>query len=177
MTNIEHKNKTPRPQCASCKKKFTPDPRVGARQKYCSDKECQIKRQRLNERTWTDDPKNQKFLKLKRDKWSQKNPEYLKEWRKNNSDSLRRNREFMLEYQRRKRLGQMFAKTKEMALQVVKNKGVVYASRGNTWVLMRLKRPLISTKTPAGVYASKRIRTGKIRRPQGRLYDLSSAFG
>ena len=177
MTHTQRNNKTTHLRCISCKKKFTPDPRVGQRQKYCSDKECQIKRQRLNEHAWTSDSKNEEFLKLKRNKWRKKNPEYLKEWRENNPDSVRRNREFMQEYQRRKRQGQMFEKTKEMALQVVKNKGVVYASRGNTWVLMSLKRPLTSTKAISVVYASKRILKGKVRRPQGRLYDLCSAFG
>ena len=166
-----------RPRCLSCKKKFTPDPRTGSRQKYCSHKECQNKRQSRNERAWTANPDNQKFLKAKRDKWRKNNPDYLKEWRQKHPESVRRNRKFMQEYQRRKRQGMMFEKTKEMASQVVKNKGVVYASRGNTWVLMRLKRPLTSTKAASVVYSSKRMITGKVRRPQGRLYDLSSAFG
>ena len=177
MTHAHRNNKPLGPRCLFCKKKFISDYRAGQRQKYCSRKECQIKRQRLNERVWTDDPKNQKFLKAKRDKWRKKNPEHLKKWRENNPDAVQRNREFMQEYQRRKRQDKMFEKTKEMALQVGKNKGVVYVSRGNTWILMRLKRPLTSTKGALAVYASRRIRTGKVRRPQGRLYDLTGAFG
>jgi len=176
MTDTDHNNTT-RPRCISCKKKFIPDPRVGSRQKFCSRKECQAKRQNFNERAWAENPDNQRFLKVKRNKWRKKNPDYLKEWRKNNPESVRRNREFMQEYQRRKRKGKMFEKTKEMTLQVIKNKGVVYASRGNTWVLMRLKRPSTSTIAMSEVYASKRIVKGKVRRPQGRLYDLSIAFG
>ena len=177
MTDAHRNNKPPRPRCVSCKKKFIPDPRAGSRQKYCSHKKCQTKRQNFNERTWIANPDNQKFLKIKQEKWRKKNPDYLKEWRQKHPESVRRNREFMQEYQRRNRLGHMFEKTKEMTLQVVKNKGVVYASRGNTWVFMCLKRPLTSTRAMAMVYASKRIVKSKVRRPQGRLYDLSSAFG
>ena len=176
MTHFNHNNQTVRKQCISCKKRFTPDPRVGLRQKYCSRKECQTKRQKNNERIWTENPDNREFLKVKRRKWLKNNPDYLKEWRENNPDSVQRNREFMREYQRRKRNSVMFEKTKEMTLEVVKNKGVVYASRGNTWLFMSLKRPLTSTKAMSAVYASKRIVKGKVRRPQGRLYDLSSAF-
>lgn len=177
MTHARCNNKAPRPRCLSCKKKFIPDYRAGSRQKYCPRKECQTKRQNRNEHAWVANPDNQKFLKAKRDKWRKNNPNYLKEWRQEHPESVQQNREFMQEYQRRKRQGKMFEKTKEMTLQVVKNKGVVYASRGNTWVLMRLKRPLTSTKALSVVYSSKRMRTGKVRRPQGRLYDLSSAFG
>jgi hypothetical protein len=171
------KNKPPRPRCLFCKRKFTPDPRAGSRQKCCSRKECQSQRQNHNERSWVTNPDNQKFLTAKRRRWRKKNPDHLKKWRQKHPKSVRRNRKFMREYQRRKRQGKMFEKTKEMTLQVFKNKGVVYASRGNTWVLMRLKRPLTSTKATTIGYASKRIRTGKVRRPQGRLYDLSLAFG
>jgi hypothetical protein len=163
-------------RCLSCKKKFIPDHRVGPRQKYCSRKECQSKRQNINEYAWIANPENQRFLKAKRSRWRKKNPEYLEKWRQKHPESVRRNREFMQEYQRRRRQGKMFEKTKEMTLQVVKNKGVVYASRGNTWVLMRLKRPLRWTKTISAGYASKRVRTGKVRRPQGRLHDISTAF-
>jgi hypothetical protein len=176
MTNAHRNNAKVGSRCLSCKKKFLPDPRVGARQKYCFRKECQTKRQRLNERAWTANPENQKFLKAKRNKWRKKNPEYLKEWRQKHPKAVRRNREFMQEYQRRRRQDKMFEKTKEMTLQVVKNKGVVYASRGNTWVLMRLKRPLRWTKAMLAGYASKRVRTGKVRRPQGRLHDISAVF-
>jgi len=172
-----HKNKASRPRCLFCKRKFTPDPRAGSRQKSCSRKECQSQRQNQNERSWVANSDNQKFLTAKRLRWRKKNPDYLKEWRKKHPESVRRNRKFMREYQRHKRQGKMFEKTKEWNLQVTKNKGVIYMSRGNTWILMRLKRPLTSTKAMAVRYASKRIRTGKVRRPQGRLYDLSSAFG
>lgn len=170
MTN--NNIQTSRPRCLCCKKRFIPDPRVSVRQKYCSNEDCQDKRQRLNEQAWITNPDNQRFLKAKRDKWRKKNPDYLKEWRQKNPQSVRGNREFMQEYQRRKRHSKMFEKTKELTLQVSKNKGVVYASRGKTWILMRLKRPLTSTKGKALGYASKQISKSKVRRPQGRLYNL-----
>lgn len=167
-----HNNQTMRPQCPCCKKKFTPDPRVGARQKYCSRQDCQDKRQRLNEQAWIKDPENQEFIKLKRKKWRKNNPDYLPKWRVDHPEALERNRKYMQEYQRRKRHFKVFEKTKEFALQVSRNKGVVYASRGKTWILMHLKRPLRSTKEQAAGYASKQIIKTKVRRPQGRLYKL-----
>jgi hypothetical protein len=168
---------TSRLRCPCCKKKFIPDPRVGARQKYCSKKTCQNKRQRLNEQAWTTKPKNKRFLKLKRKKWCKRNPNYLSQWRVSHPESVQSNRKYMKEYQRRKRQFKVFEKTKECALQVAKNKGDVYASRGKTWILMRLKRPLTSTKGNALGYASKQITKSKIRRPQGRLYNLLDVLG
>ena len=170
-------NNTSRPRCLCCKKRFIPDPRVGMRQKYCSNEGCQDQRQRLNEQAWITDPDNQKFLRSKRDKWRKKNPGHLKEWRQEHPESVRRNRKFMQEYQRRRRRSKMFEKTKELTLQVAKSKGVVYASRGKTWILMRLKRPLTSTKGNALGYASKQITKSKVRRPQGRLYNLLDVLG
>lgn len=163
-------NQPSRPRCLCCKRVFTPDPRVGRRQKYCSKKECQNQRQRLNEQAWVKDPKNQEFVKLKSKKWRQRNPDYLEQWRARHPQAVERNRQYMQEYQRRKRPGKVFEKTKELTLQVVKNKGVVYASRGRTWILIRLKRPLTSTKGRWKTYAV--MNKNKVRRPQGRLYNL-----
>ena len=175
MTN--NHAQTSRPRCPCCKKKFIPDPRVGLRQKYCSNKTCQNKRQRLNEQAWTAKPKNKRFLKLKRKKWRKRNPDYLSKWRARHPESVEINRKYMQEYQRRKRQSRVFEKTKECALQVAKNKGVVYASRGKTWILMRLKRPLTSTKGKVLGYASKQISKSMIRRPQGRLYNFLDVWG
>ena len=120
---------------------------------------------------------NQRFLKIKRKKWREKHPDYLEKWRDDHPDAVRRNREFMQEYQRRRRQVPVFEKTKSLTLQVVKNKGVVYASRGKTWILMRLKRPLPWSKAPGAMYTANNIAKRKIRRPQGKLFDLSSTFG
>ena len=38
--------------CAICRKWFEPDPRVGDRQRVCSDPECQRKRQAQNQAAW-----------------------------------------------------------------------------------------------------------------------------
>ena len=62
-------------------------------------------------------------------------------------------------------------------MQVSKNKGVVYASRGKTWILMRLKRPLTSTRDKVMGYASKQISKHMVRRPQGGLYNLLDVLG
>jgi hypothetical protein len=135
-----------------------------------------MERQRNNERAWVDEPENQRFLKIKRKKWRERHPDYLQEWRDDHPDAVQRNREFMQEYQRRKRQAPVFEKTKSLSLQVVKNKGVVYASRGKTWILMRLKRPLSWPKATDAMYTANNITKRKIRRPQGRLFDLSRTF-
>jgi hypothetical protein len=136
-----------------------------------------MERQRTNERAWVADSENQRFLQIKRRKWRERNPDYLEKWRDEHPKAVQRNREFMQEYQRRKRQGPMFEKTKSLTLQVVKNKGVVYVSRGKTWLLMRLKRPLPWPEATGAVYTAKDIAKRKIRRPQGMLYDLSRRWG
>ncbi len=41
-----------RKRCKNCKELFEPDVRTKGKQKYCSKKECQNKRQRENEKDW-----------------------------------------------------------------------------------------------------------------------------
>ncbi len=172
-TQINQAQHHTRRQCPACKKKFTPDFRVGQRQQYCSNKECQSLRQRLNERSWLKEEENQKFRAAQQRRWRRRHPEHLKQWRKKHPESVRRNREFMREHMRRKRQKHLFEKSKEWHSQVIKDKGDIYMSRGNTWVLARLKRAGILSKAMGCGYAYGRIRTGSVRLPRGRLYKVS----
>ena len=162
-----------RPRCLACKKRFTPDPRVGPRQKYCSNKKCQARRQRLHETTWLEKPENTKFRVAYQRRWREDNPDYLEGWRQKHPQAVRRNREFMREHMRRKRSQPLFEKTRQWRLEVVKDKGDMYVNRMNTWVLLRLRRQGIWSKALSMGYACGRTRSEPVRLPKGRLYKVS----
>lgn len=164
-----------RPKCMACKKRFTPDPRVGSRQKYCSNKACQCKRQRFHEATWLAEPENIKFRKAYQLWWRKDNPDYLEDWRKKHPQAVRRNREFMREHMRRKRQAILFEKTRQWRSEVVKDQGDMYVSRGNTWLLLRLRRQGRWSKALISGYACGRIRSDPVRLPRGRLYNITEA--
>ena len=163
-----------RKRCPACGHMFTPDPRVGERQQYCSQAECQKTRQRKNESDWRE--RYPDCVIAQRKKWRQTHPDYLRQWRLKHPGAVRRNRLFMRLHMRRKRQQLLFEKSKEIHLQVIRNKGVIYMSRGNTWFLARLKRASRLSKVWAEGYAGGRIRSGPIRLPRGRLYDVSGFF-
>lgn len=162
-----------RPRCLACKKRFTPEPRVGSRQKYCSNKECQSKRQHLNEQAWQKQDGNRKFKRAQQRRWRKRNPEYMQEWRKEHPESVRRNRKRMRKHMRQKRREVLFEKSKEWRSQVAEDKGVIYTNCDNTWILTRLKRASSLRKALSSGYACGRIRSELVRLPQGRLYKVS----
>ena len=175
MTNAQNKQARPRirKKCLVCKRMFTPDPRVGQRQQYCSDKKCQSKRQRLHEAVWLAKPENDRFRAIYQRRWREDNPKYLKEWRKAHPESVQQNCEFMREYMREKRQLAMFEKTRQIHLQIAKDKGDMYVNRKNTWILLRLRRQGIWSKALARVYAKGRIKTDSVQLPRGWLYKVS----
>ena len=160
-----------RKQCPSCKKNFLPDPRVGLRQKYCSKKSCQSRRQRNNEKVWRQ--LNPDCVSAQRKKWHQKNPEYLCKWRAAHPGSVRRNRELMRVHIRRKRERLVFDKSKEWRSQVVRDRGVIYMNREKTWFLVRLKRASRLSAAWGRGYSCGRVRSGAVRLPRGRLYNIT----
>jgi hypothetical protein len=160
-----------RKRCPACGQMFTPDPRVGQRQMYCSRAECQKTRQRKNESDWRE--RYPDCVIAQRKKWRQAHLDYLRQWRERHPGAVRRNRLFMRLHMRRKRSQLLFEKSKEIHLQVIRNKGVIYMSRGNTWFLARLKRASRLSKVWAEGYAGGRIRSGPTRLPRGRLYDVT----
>lgn len=163
-----------RKKCFACKRMFTPDPRVGQRQQYCSNKKCQSKRQRLHETVWLAKPENIRFRALYQRRWREDNPEYLKEWRKVHPEAVQRNCELMREYMRQRRQLALFEKTRQIHLQIAKDKGDMYVNRKNTWILLHLRRQGIWSKALALGYANGRKRIGPVRLPRGRLYKISS---
>ena len=175
MTNIQidKKNQPVRKQCLSCKKKFTPDSRVGQRQKYCSDKECQSKRLRLTKHAWLQKEENKRFRKAQQSRWRKRHPEYLKQWRQKHPESQRRNRDTTAKRMRRQRRVEMFEKSIELRAQVARSKGVIYTNRESTSILLRLKRGCMLSKAWTIGYASKRTDLQPVKLPQGQLYKVS----
>jgi hypothetical protein len=176
MTDIPiHKRNHPaRKQCLCCRRKFTPNPHIGPRQKYCSNKKCQAKRLRLTKRAWLKKEENKKFRKAQQRRWRKSHPGYLKQWRKKHPSSVRRNREDTREAMRRKRAAKMFEKSIELSSQIAMNKGDIYTNLQSTMILMRLKRGCVLSKAWCKGYARKQIQSGPLRLPQGRLYKVSS---
>lgn len=172
MTDIQSDKKNPLicKRCLCCKKKFTPDPRVGQRQKYCSDKECQSSRIRLTKHTWLQKEENKRFRQAQQRRWRKRHREYLKQWRQKHPESVRRNRENTRERMRRQRRRRMFEKSIEWRSQVDRSKGVIYTNRDCTLILMRLKRGSGLSKAWNHGYAHKRAVF--LRLPQRRFYKV-----
>ena len=72
-------------KCSHCRRMFLPHPKVGDRQKTCSEDECQQKRKKQNIHKWR--RKNPEYFYCRypntRD-WRKNNPNYQKEWRAKN---------------------------------------------------------------------------------------------
>ena len=170
---IDQNNRRVRKQCLCCKKKFTPDPHVGQRQKYCSEKQCQSKRLRLTKCAWLQKAENKKFRKAQQRRWRKSHLGYFKQWRKKHPSSVRRNKEITRKRMRRMRRCRMFEKSIELRSQIVRSKGDIYTNRETTMILMCLKRGCGLSKAWGQGYAYKRIQSGPLRLPQGQLYKVS----
>ena len=163
-----------RKQCRCCKKRFTPDYRVGDKQAYCSALTCQAKRQRKNEQAWRN--RNPEAIALQQKKWQKNNSEYWPRWRKEHLGYVRRNKEFMRPYMRRRRKASRFVKSKEMKSQIASIKGVAnekwFMPRGSRWLILRLERASRLSRLGSLGHTS----SAGYRLPHGRLYDVSPAF-
>lgn len=164
-----------RKRCPCCQKQFTPDRRVGARQKFCSQKACQTRRQRINETDWR--MANPECVSTQRKKWREANPEYMSTWWSGHPEAVKKNRANMRRHMRCKRDSMMFEKSKEIASQITGNNGDIYVSRGRGWILARLKRASIWSGGWVRRYACRDVEAGSVRLPRGRLYDLGKPFG
>jgi len=159
--------------CLCCKKKFTPDTRIGQRQKYCSKKICQSKRLRLAKHTWLQKEENKRFRQAQQRRWRKRHQEYLKQWRQEHPESVRQNREKTRERMRQQRRRLMFDKSIELRSQIERSKGVIYTNRESTMILVRLKRGSALSKAWGCGYAYKRIQSISLRLPRERLYKVS----
>jgi len=80
-------------KCAFCGQLFTPDPRVGDRQKACSRKECRRQRKALSQKRWVE--KNPEYFCGRYENtrtWLEQHPDYLQEYRQTHPKYVERNR-------------------------------------------------------------------------------------
>ena len=75
-------------KCRNCKTYFRPDPRVGERQKFCSEPACKSASKTQSQRRWLDKPGNRNYFsgpahveRVRR--WRQTHPGY---WKKSGTD-------------------------------------------------------------------------------------------
>jgi hypothetical protein len=73
----------PRPKCLCCRKLFVADPRVGSRQKFCSEPECQKVSKAASQKRWLRKNGNGDLFRgpnevARVQRWRQDNPGYWK---------------------------------------------------------------------------------------------------
>lgn len=92
-------------RCPYCRKRFTPDPRVGKRQKSCGARACQRALNRENSARWRQEHPDCCHGDYPRVKlWLQKHPGYLKRYRQSHPAYVEHNRKAQrLRDRRRKR--------------------------------------------------------------------------
>lgn len=84
---------TARKKCAFCGQYFSPNPRVGDRQKACFRKECRRRRKALAQQRWLEKNPNYFHGRYENTRaWLDQHPEYLKEYRKAHPEYVERNR-------------------------------------------------------------------------------------
>ena len=94
-----------RKRCRYCKRLFSPDPRVGERQKTCGDPVCQKAHKAENNTRWRG--KNPEYSRNdypRVKEWLDHHPGYLKEYRQTHPDYVKKNREAQRVRDRSKKL-------------------------------------------------------------------------
>ena len=167
-----------RKRCPSCGKLFTSDPRTKGKQRYCSNAECQNKRQRQNELEWR--LRNPECLEEQRKQsrqWHKERPNYNRQRRAAHPEIAQANREQTRVRMRKLRGKQMFDKSKSILTQIVGGKtDKCYLAHGSSWLMVRLTKASLLSK-PGSVWDNrKQLKRVANQLPKGRLYDLSSIF-
>jgi len=162
-------------RCKHCRELFQPDPRTKGAQKYCSKPECQIVRQRQNEKDWrARNPDCLAYQQEQSRQWHRTHPDYSQKRRANDHELLKHNRGQTRARMQKIREKRMFDKSKVILTQVVGGKAdKCYLTRGSRWLHVRLtKASPLSKRGSLGDNRSlcKRVTN---RLPKGRLYDLS----
>ncbi len=167
-----------RKRCKSCHELFDCDPRTKGKQKYCSQRECQGKRQRFNEQDWR--LRNPDCLAYQREesrKWHKDHPDYSRQRRANCPEFLQCNRDQTRVRMQKLRGEKMFDKSKVILTQLTGGKeDDCYLTQGGKGLYVRLTKASPLSKT--GSLRDNRQRFKRIvhRLPRGRLYDLSMMF-
>lgn len=165
-------------RCPVCHNLFQPDPRTKGKQRYCSAKDCQRKRQRQNEKDWR--IRNPECVQLQQEQsrqWHKTHPDYSRQRRVNNPNLLKHNREQTLRRMRKLRARKLFDKSKLILTQLTGNKeNKCYLTKGLKWLHIRLtKASLLSRGVNIRDNPLKYKRVSN-RLPRDELYDLSGIF-
>ena len=161
-----------RKRCLSCRKLFDPNPRTKNHQHYCSKDECQIVRQRQNEKNWCQN--NPDVVKQYKSKWQRKHPDYSRLKRTSNPALAQKNRQDTKARMQKMRKSAMFDKNKSILTQVIgRNTDNLCLMRGR-WIFLCLTGTSAWTRALVMRHTSG-IRLKRIanRLPRSRLYDLS----
>lgn len=74
-------------KCRSCRRVFTPDPRVGDRQVCCQTEDCKRECKRISQKRWcrtNPDYFHGRYEELRL--WRERNPGYQKKWRRGRAE-------------------------------------------------------------------------------------------
>ncbi len=167
-----------RKRCKNCAEIFESDARTKGKQKYCSKKECQNKRQRQNEKDWRkQNPNCVSYQQEQTRQWNQKNPDYSQRRRSNNPELLKHNRDQTRIRMQKTRGKKMFDKSKVILTQLVGGKvDKCYLTHGGKGLYVCLTKASPLSKRGSLRDNRKEFRRRSNQLPKGRVYDLSGFF-
>jgi len=161
-----------RKRCVGCEDLFEPDYRTKGKQRYCSKKACQKKRQRANEKCWHKRNKEKQNECVRN--WNKKNPGYSRKRRGNNPKINQENLEQTRERMQKIRATRTFDKSKLIVWQLTGNKeDKCYLARGGKWVFLRLTKASPFTRGDFMRHNCDRINRVVNVLPKGKIYELS----
>ncbi len=165
-------------RCRCCHELFQPDPRIKAKQQYCSQTSCQSTRQRANEKSWRS--RNPDCLAYQQEQsrlWHKAHPDYSRHRRNNDPILEQTNREQTRVRMRQLRGKKLFDKSKSILTKIT---GTTtdnwYLTQGSRWLLMRLTNASLWSKSASLSDNSRRFTRVANRLPRGRLYRFSGLF-
>ena len=162
-------------RCKCCRELFQPDARTKGNQQYCSKSECQIVRQRQNEKDWRKrNPDCVEYQYEQTRQWNKAHPDYSSQRRSQNPQLLKRNRDQARQNMQKIRAKRMFDKSKVILMQVVGGKAdKCYLAHGSKWLHVRLTKA--SPLSRRGSLWDNRNMCKRVvnRLPRGSLYDLN----
>ena len=178
MRQANKPSRTRQKRCRCCGELFDPDSRTKGRQRYCSKRACQTKRQRLNESAWR--IKNPDCLDYQREQsrlWHKDHPEYSRHRRLENPHLTRKNRNDTFLRMRKFRSQKLFDKSKVILTELVEGQAdKCYLTQGSRWLMMRLTKASPLSRLPFMGDNRSRLKRVVNRLPRGHLYDLSGVF-
>jgi hypothetical protein len=174
MRQANPPSRSRRKRCVHCRELFDPDPRAKDRQRTCSKDECQMVRQRQNEKSWCE--RNPDCVADQKRKWQQKHPGYSRRRRAADPKLEQENRQETRLRMQKVRWQVLFDKSKLILTQLIgDNEDKSCLIRGQ-WLFLRLTRASRWTNATFVRHTGQRLKRVANRLPRGQLYDLSGLF-